>query len=103
MGVRLLRDAGIEVAIITGENSQAVARRAEKLKINVLQGVSNKSDHLMKLISKEGYSLENILYVGNDLNDYHVMQLCGYSVCPFDSHLKMAFNETFSLGKGVVF
>ena len=33
MGVRLLRDAGIEVAIITGENSQAVARRAEKLKI----------------------------------------------------------------------
>jgi len=30
--------------------------------------------------------LKNIIYVGNDLNDYSVMQSCGYTACPSDSH-----------------
>jgi 3-deoxy-D-manno-octulosonate 8-phosphate phosphatase KdsC-like HAD superfamily phosphatase len=38
-------------------------------------------------ISKENnYKLSNILYVGNDLNDYKAMKLCGYTACPVDSH-----------------
>ena len=82
----VLRNLGKPVYILSTEKNHVVSARAEKLKINVLQGVSNKSDHLMKLISKEGYSLENLLYVGNDLNDYKIMQLCGYTACPIDSH-----------------
>ena len=31
-------------------------------------------------------NLKNILYVGNDVNDYHAMHLCGYTACPSDSH-----------------
>ena len=44
--------------------------------------------------------------MGNDLNDYHVMQLFGYSACPFDSHLKIKDVATYVLhtrgGEGVV-
>jgi len=58
----------------------------KKLKVPVLQGVSNKLDSLNKLADKNGYDLKNIIYVGNDLNDYSVMQSCGYTACPSDSH-----------------
>jgi len=102
----VLRNLGKPVYILSTEKNHVVSARAEKLKINVLQGVSNKSDHLMKLISKEGYSLENLLYVGNDLNDYHIMKLCGVAVCPADSHIKIKEISDVILktngGKGVV-
>jgi len=44
---------------------------------------------IKKLAAENNYSLKNILYAGNDLNDYQVIQLCGYSVCPADSHSKI--------------
>ena len=31
----------------------------------------------------------NIFYVGNDINDYEIMKLCGYSACPADSHMEI--------------
>jgi len=51
-------------------------------------------------------SLQNILYVGNDLNDYQVMKLCGHTACPADSHVKIKEVSDIILntcgGKGVV-
>ena len=52
------------------------------------------------------YKLNRVLYVGNDLNDYEAMKLCGYSVCPSDSHNKIKKIADIVLktqgGKGVV-
>ena len=50
---------------------------------------SDKAEALKKLANNISYNLKNILYVGNDLNDYQVMGLCGFSVCPADSHPKI--------------
>jgi 3-deoxy-D-manno-octulosonate 8-phosphate phosphatase (KDO 8-P phosphatase) len=75
--------------ILSTEKNQVVTARAKKLKIPVLQGVNNKVDSLKKMADKEGFNLHNILYVGNDLNDYQVMQLCGYTACPSDSHVRI--------------
>ncbi len=102
----VLRKLDKPAYILSTERSQVVAARAKKLKIPVLQGVENKADTLKELSSKKGFDLENIVYVGNDLNDYQVMKLCGVSVCPVDSHIKIKELSNIVLntrgGEGVV-
>ena len=75
--------------ILSTENNPVVSARAKKLQIQALQSVKNKADTLLTLSESKGYDLRRILYVGNDLNDFHVMKICGYSACPIDSHIKI--------------
>ena len=98
----VLRKLGKSVYILSTEKNPVVNARAKKIKVPVLQGV----DSLKNLASVKGHSLKNILYVGNDLNDYRVMQLCGYTACPVDSHQKIKSISSVVLktkgGNGVV-
>ena len=77
------------VYILSTEKNEVVSARGEKLKVPVIQGIGNKVDGLKLLAQKENFNLQSTLYVGNDLNDYHAMQLCGYKACPADSHPKI--------------
>ena len=92
--------------IISTEKNKVVVARAKKLKIPVLYGVENKAKELQKLSIKKKFKLSRTLYVGNDLNDYEALKLCGYSACPSDSHKKIKQVSTFKLdangGYGVV-
>ena len=92
--------------ILSTEKNQVVTARAKKLKVPVLQGVSNKPVALKELIEKEGFDLQHVLYIGNDLNDYHTIKLCGFSACPADSHPKIKEIVSIVLesrgGEGVV-
>ncbi len=92
--------------IISMEKNQVVTARANKLKIPALQGVDNKAEAINKFAEQEGFDLKNVLYVGNDLNDYRAMQLCGYTACPSDSHAIIKSMATIVLkttgGNGVV-
>ena len=92
--------------IISTEKNKVVAARAKKLKTPVLFGIQNKSEVLKKLSIKKNFNLDKTLYVGNDLNDYEAIKLCGYSACPSDSHKKIKKISTFKLdakgGSGVV-
>ncbi len=94
------------VYILSTEENSVVTARGKKLKVTVIQGVANKVTALKALAKKEKFSLEKILYVGNDLNDYHAMSLCGYTACPGDSHnkIKQVANITLKTkgGAGVV-
>ena len=85
----VLRELVKPTYILSSEKNQIVTTRANKLKIPALQGINNKVEALKEIADKEGFNLKNILYVGNDLNDYQVMKLCGFSVCPADSHPKI--------------
>jgi N-acylneuraminate cytidylyltransferase len=85
----VLRELVKPTYILSTEKNQIVTTRANKLKIPALQGINNKVEALKEIADKEGFNLKNILYVGNDLNDYQVMKLCGFSVCPADSHPKI--------------
>ena len=102
----VLRKLNIPTYILSTEKNPVVTARANKLKVLALQGIGNKVEELTRLSDKEGFDLNRILYVGNDLNDYRVMQLCGYTACPSDSHDSIKEIATFVLntegGKGVV-
>ncbi|MBM6875009.1 KdsC family phosphatase [Fusobacterium mortiferum] len=74
------------VAIITGKSSEIVRRRKEELGIQELaQGVSNKVVELNKLLEKYSLSLDEVAYIGDDINDLGVMRLVGFSSCPKDA------------------
>lgn len=74
------------VAIITGKSSEIVRRRKEELGIQELaQGVSNKVVELNKLLEKYSLSLDEVAYIGDDINDLGVMRLVGFSACPKDA------------------
>lgn len=86
MGITLLRKAGIKSAIITSENSEIALARAKKLKIDIVKlGSHDKSSSIKEIAEKLSLKLENVAYIGDDINDYHVMKLCGASACPGDS------------------
>jgi N-acylneuraminate cytidylyltransferase len=74
------------VYILSTEKNAVVSARSEKLQVPVICGVRNKEHSLKNLANKNGYNLSKILYVGNDINDFHAMSICGYSACPVDSH-----------------
>ena len=92
--------------VLSTEKNTVVTMRAKKLKIPAIQGVSNKVEAIKELVDENHYNIKNILYVGNDLNDYLVMRLCGYSACPADSHPKIQQISDICLsangGSGVV-
>jgi len=85
----VLRKLKKPVFILSTEKSPVVGERAKKLKIPVIQGVENKEVAIKDLVKFHGFNLANILYVGNDVNDYNAMKLCKYAVCPSDSHKKI--------------
>jgi 3-deoxy-D-manno-octulosonate 8-phosphate phosphatase (KDO 8-P phosphatase) len=92
--------------ILSTEKNQVVEVRANKLKIPIIQGINNKVNVLKELKKEEGIDFNSVLYIGNDLNDFEAMQLCGISVCPGDSHPKIKEISDIVLttngGKGVV-
>jgi YrbI family 3-deoxy-D-manno-octulosonate 8-phosphate phosphatase len=102
----VLRKLNKPAYILSTEKNLVVKARAKKLNIPAIQGVADKVEAIKKLAADNSYSLKNILYVGNDLNDYLVMQLCGYSVCPADSHTKIKSVSSIILstngGDGIV-
>ena len=102
----VLRKINKPVYILSTEKNIVVKARAKKLKIPAIQGVVDKVEAIKTLATDHNYSLKNILYVGNDLNDYLVMQLCGYSACPADSHSKIKSVSSIILstngGDGIV-
>ena len=82
----VLRKLKIPAYIISTEHNLVVTERAKKLKIKAIQGVNDKVKAIKKFSKDNTYSLKKIVYIGNDLNDFKAMKLCGFSVCPSDSH-----------------
>ena len=82
-GVLFLRQLNIPLAIITGENTEIVARRAAKLKIEHLyQGVSDKLAVASSLCDDLGITLPDVAYIGDDLGDLKLLEAVGLSAAP---------------------
>jgi 3-deoxy-D-manno-octulosonate 8-phosphate phosphatase (KDO 8-P phosphatase) len=73
MGVERLGKASIETAIVTGERSDCVARRADKLRIKAHLGVKDKAAALAEILALHGVSVEEVAYIGDDVNDLGAM------------------------------
>ena len=92
MGFQLLREAGIKVGIITSENTQIVANRAKKLKIDYL--VQGKRDGGKLAAVKEicnimGISLTEVAYIGDDINCLELLSSVGLAACPLDANVNL--------------
>lgn len=73
-GILLAHYYGIKVGILTGETTQIVERRAQKLKIDYLyQGVKDKYSVLCHILEKEKITLKEVAYIGDDINDIKVL------------------------------
>lgn len=82
-GVLYAKILNIPVAILTGEKTEIVTRRAEKLKIEYLfQGVNNKVEVAKKIIEELNIEFNDCAFIGDDINDILLLQNAGFSACP---------------------
>lgn len=86
MGLRLLREAGIKIGIVTGEDSPAVFQRAKKLKVDVYEpGCEDKLETVRRLCAETGVLPGEIVYVGDDVNDLCLSSFVGLFCSPCDA------------------
>ena len=86
MGFALLRERKIITGIITSENVDLNRRRAEKLKLDILKaGCQDKLATIKKICEEWEIKLENVCYIGDDINDIEAIKAVGYGCCPADA------------------
>ena len=88
-GIRMLIESGIEVAIITGRQSDLVKHRANNLKLSpelIYQGFRDKRPAFTNLLEKTGFTKDEIAYVGDDVIDLPVMSQVGLAIAVGDAH-----------------
>lgn len=86
LGIKLLQDAGVRVAIITGRQSEIVARRARELGIaDVVQGREDKRQALLELCQRNGLDIEQCAYMGDDLPDLGAIVSAGLGMTVADA------------------
>ena len=86
MAFKFLREKGIITGIITSENVELNRRRANKLKLDeLIAGCTDKLSAVKSLCQKYNIKLENVLYIGDDVNDVEVLQSVGIGCAPADA------------------
>lgn len=86
-GIRMLADAGVQIAIITGRESDIVTQRAKNLGISlVLQGIDDKHAAMENLLARLGLGFEQAGYMGDDVVDLPLLRACGFSATVADGH-----------------
>ena len=89
MGVEMLRNKNIETVIMTSENSEIVLQRAKKLQIKEVHiGEKNKLKRLKKICSDKEIQLNEVAYIGDDINDIEVLENVGVSALTNNSPIK---------------
>lgn len=107
MGFALLKQKGIITGIITSESIDLNRRRAEKLKLDILeQDCKDKLSTIKRICDERDIELKNVCYIGDDINDIEVIKAVGYGCCPADAvnEVRMAANLITSVkgGYGVI-
>ena len=86
MGLARVRDIGVAVAIVSGEDSAIIHARAAKLKIDdVFCNAADKRAAIDQLCAKHGLELDQVAFVGDDLNDLPALQCVGLACAVADA------------------
>ena len=81
---------GYRVAVISGGNSEGVRQRMERLGVqDIYMGIHNKQEKLLEYVKENALLLDEILYMGDDIPDYVVMNLVGLPCCPKDAVMEI--------------
>ena len=85
-GMRMLKQSGVELVIVSGRTSRCVEMRAQNLGIGLLyQGAEDKLEIYSSLLAKFGLAAEATAFIGDDVVDLPVMRRCGLAICVPDS------------------
>lgn len=86
MGFALLREREIITGIITSEDVELNRRRAEKLKLDIIEsGCKDKLTTIRRICEERKISIANVCYVGDDINDIEAIKAVGFGCCPVDA------------------
>ncbi|MCW7556206.1 HAD hydrolase family protein [Endozoicomonas gorgoniicola] len=86
-GLKMLQQAGIKTAIITGRRSTFVEKRASDLGVDFLyQGREDKINALNELLEAQHFSMDEIAYLGDDLPDLPVIRRVGFGCAVINAH-----------------
>ncbi|RVU91823.1 acylneuraminate cytidylyltransferase [Flavobacterium columnare] len=100
MGLEILRQNGVEVVVITSENSKLVEERMKKLQIkNLFLGVKDKFSLLKSFVLNKNTSFGNIAYVGDDVNDLTCICSVGWSFTPQNATVTLKNNADIILNQ----
>ncbi len=96
MATAMLRESKIEVAILTSEDSNIVKQRAKKLGVKFVY-INEKEKFLrMKyLCNRLEINLDEVAYIGDDLNDLELLQNVGFSAMPINSPILKQFTPNY--------
>ena len=86
IGLQKLKRLGIETVIISTESNPVVSARAQKLKIQCFQNCEDKRKTLKKLVGESSISLDEVAFVGNDVNDQPCLDQVGLPIVVKDAH-----------------
>lgn len=89
MGVRLLRESGMKIIVLSTERNPVVMTRCKKLNLECIHGVLKKGDILSNYMKENGIDPQNVVYVGNDVNDLPCFPLVGCALVPADANVKV--------------
>ncbi len=86
LGLRLVQEAGVAVAFISGETGNALLRRAAKLRVrDVYSGVEDKRSTLLRFLASRKIIPADAAYMGDDLNDLGPLRAAGLAIAPADA------------------
>ena len=101
-GIKALGVSGVDVAVITGRQSNIVQTRMTALNVKyIVQGEENKLPALKNILNTLNLEPEQVAYIGDDMPDYECMAYIGLSIAVNDAHpqiLKLADYTTFTRG-----
>lgn len=86
MGLVMLRQAGIGVALVTARASSVVERRAAELGIQAYTAIADKLACVRELAAAHNVALDEVAFMGDDLPDLRVMPHVGFSIAPANAH-----------------
>ncbi len=107
MGFSLLKKMGIIVGIVTSEDVELNRRRAKKLNLDILEsGCKDKVAVITRICQERNISLENVCYIGDDINDEQVIKMVGFGCAPADAMPQVKRNAAYITdakgGSGVI-
>ncbi|MCL2039919.1 MAG: HAD hydrolase family protein [Bacteroidetes bacterium] len=83
MGISLLNQSNINTMIMSSDDSEIPLKRAEKIKITYsLVGVKRKKTALLECLETLNISIDEVAFIGDDINDIELLEICGFSACP---------------------
>jgi YrbI family 3-deoxy-D-manno-octulosonate 8-phosphate phosphatase len=88
MHIKALRERGIAVIILSSEPNPVVQARAAKMGVEAIHGIGmqDKGRVMRELLEQKKIKAENVVYIGNDLNDLPCFELAGWSVAVADAY-----------------